>query len=49
MSERTITADDVEGEHLADVRPGAQAAYLAGVLGGGLIAMLMLIALMGVR
>lgn len=49
MSERTITADDVEREHQAEVRPGAQAAYLAGVLIVGLIAMLVLIALMGPR
>jgi len=47
MSERTIDADAVEQEHLDEVRPGVQWAYLAGVLGLGTLAMLVLIALLG--
>ncbi len=47
MNEREIQASDIEREHLAGVRPWRQAAYLFGVLAGGLGAMLALIALLG--
>lgn len=46
MSERTVTTEDIEREHLAEVRPGYQAAYLFGVLAGGLAGMLALIAVL---
>ncbi len=47
MPDRKITADLVETEHLRDVHPGRQWAYIIGVIGLGLVAMLVLIALMG--
>lgn len=47
MNEQTIEAADIEREHLAGVRPWRQAAYLFGVLAGGLGMMLALIALLG--
>ena len=47
MSERDIDKEKVREEHLAEVHPAAHWAYLAGVVGGGLIAMLALIAWLG--
>jgi hypothetical protein len=47
MSDREITATEVEAEHLAEVHRGRQWAYIIGVIGLGLVAMLGLIALMG--
>jgi tetrahydromethanopterin S-methyltransferase subunit G len=47
MPEVEITVDEVEQEHLQRVHQGAQWAYLFGVIAIGLIAMLLLIALMG--
>jgi hypothetical protein len=48
VSERCIDAEQVRAEHLAEVRESRQWAILAGVLGGGLVAMAALIALLGV-
>jgi hypothetical protein len=47
VSERDIDKEKVREEHLAEVNPAAHWAYLAGVVGGGLIAMLALIAWLG--
>jgi hypothetical protein len=47
MSDTDITVAKVEREHLDEVHQGAQWAYLAGVIGIGLAAMLLLIALLG--
>jgi hypothetical protein len=44
MSEKTIDAEQVEREHLAEVGAGVQAAYLFGVLLIGTLLMLGLIA-----
>ena len=44
MSERTIDEDGVRQEHLAEVHQGAHWAYLLGVLVGGGLLMLLLIA-----
>jgi TRAP-type C4-dicarboxylate transport system permease small subunit len=41
------TAEDVRREHLAEVSVPRQWAYLAGVIGGGLVAMILFIALLG--
>jgi hypothetical protein len=49
MLEADITVAKVEREHLDEVHQGAQWAYLAGVIGIGLAAMLLLIALLGQR
>lgn len=46
MSELDLTEDDVREEHLRAVNQPAQWAYLAGVLGGGTLLMLLLIALL---
>ncbi len=48
MSERSVDAEQVRAEHLAEVDVGRQWAILAGVLGGGTLAMVLLIALLGV-
>jgi hypothetical protein len=47
VSERTIDAPAIEREHLDEVQPRLQWAYLAGVLGLGTLSMLVLIALLG--
>ena len=47
MSERTIDRDQVRQEHLAEVNPAAHWGYLLAVVGGGLVAMLLLIAWLG--
>jgi len=47
MSEKTITEEDIRKEHLAQVHEPAQWAYLVGVLLGGTLLMLGLIAFMG--
>jgi hypothetical protein len=47
VNERDVTSEDVEREHLAEVDPRVQGAYLALVLGGGTLLMLALIALLG--
>jgi hypothetical protein len=47
MSEREIDRERVREEHLDEVNPAAHWAYLLGVVGGGLIAMLALIAWLG--
>ena len=44
--ERTVSAEQIRAEHLADVRVEAQWAYLAGVLAIGTLAMLILIAIL---
>jgi hypothetical protein len=46
--ERTVSAEQIRAEHLADVRVGVQWAYLVGVLGFGTLAMLILIAILDV-
>ena len=46
MSERDVRADRVREEHLAEVRISHQWAYLAGVLAFGLLAMLVVLALL---
>jgi hypothetical protein len=46
--ERTISAEVIRAEHLAEVRVGVQWAYLVGVLGIGTLAMLFLIAILDV-
>ena len=45
--ETTITEDDVREEHTRTVHPLPHWAYLFGVIGGGALAMLALIALLG--
>jgi hypothetical protein len=47
MSDRSIDEDQVRREQLADVNVPAQWAYLAAVLFGGLLLMLVLIGLLG--
>jgi hypothetical protein len=47
MSERDVTEDEVRNEHLQEVNAGAQWAYLFGVLLGGFLLMIGLIALLG--
>lgn len=47
MSERTVDVERVRAEHLAEVSEARQWTILAGVLGGGTLAMLALIALLG--
>ena len=47
MSERDIDQETVRREHLGEVNEGLQWAYLVAVLGGGLLAMLLLIAWLG--
>jgi hypothetical protein len=47
MSEREIDQEHVREEHLKEVHPGAHWAYLVAVLGGGMVAMLALIAWLG--
>lgn len=47
MSEREIDQEQVREEHLKEVNPGAHWVYLLAVLGGGLVAMLGLIAWLG--
>jgi hypothetical protein len=47
MNERSIDEDQVRAEHEAQVDQRRQWAYLAGVLGGGTIVMVVLIALLG--
>ena len=47
MSERTISEEQVRAEHLKEVYPPAQWAYVLGVLAVGTLLMLGLIALMG--
>ena len=47
MSERTIDAEQVRAEHLAEVQPSRQWAILAAVLGGGTVLMIGFIALLG--
>jgi hypothetical protein len=44
--ERTVSAEVIRAEHLADVRVGVQWGYLIGVLGFGSLAMLILIAIL---
>ena len=46
MSERDIDRE-VRKEHLAEVNPAAHWAYLLAILGGGMVAMLALIAWLG--
>lgn len=47
MSERDVREDQVRAEHLAEVNQPRQWAYLAGVIVGGLVVMLALIAALG--
>jgi hypothetical protein len=47
MSDREIDKERVREEHLKEVSPAAHWAYLVGVIGGGLVAMLALIAWLG--
>jgi hypothetical protein len=47
MSERTIDADKVREEHLAEVNPSLHWAYLIGVLAGSTLVMLVVIAILG--
>jgi len=47
MSDRSIDEDQVRREQLADVNVPVQWAYLAAVLFGGLLLMLVLIGLLG--
>jgi hypothetical protein len=45
--ETELTEDDVRAEHQQSAKPTAHWAYLFGVLGGGLVVMLALIAVLG--
>ena len=45
--ETKITQDDVEKEHLRDVKAGAQAAYLLTVIVGSFVLMVAFIAVLG--
>jgi hypothetical protein len=45
--ETELTEDDVRAEHHESAKPAAHWIYLVGVLGGGLVAMLALIAYLG--
>ena len=47
MSEMDVNEDKVRSEHLEEVNVGAQWAYLFGVLLGGFMLMVALIALLG--
>jgi hypothetical protein len=47
VSEKKVTGEAVREEHLAEVRVPLQWAYLFGVIGGGFLAMVILIALLG--
>jgi hypothetical protein len=47
MSEKTIDQETIRREHLGEVHQPAQWAYLLGVLAGGTLLMLGLIALLG--
>jgi hypothetical protein len=47
MSERTIDAEKVREEHLAEVRESVHWVYLVSVLVGSTLLMLLLIAVMG--
>jgi hypothetical protein len=47
MTERDLTEENVRDEHLAEINPGTQWAYLFGVLLGGFLLMVGLIALLG--
>jgi hypothetical protein len=47
VSETTVDIDQVEREHLEEVREAAHWTYLAAVLGGGTLLMLLFIALLG--
>lgn len=47
MSELDLTEDEVRAEHLQAVNEPAQWAYMIAVIGGGLVAMLLLIAILG--
>ena len=47
MSELDVNEDEVRSEHLEEVNAGAQWLYLFGVLLGGFLLMLALIALLG--
>ena len=47
MSERDLDQDQVRAEHLADVDVPVQWMYLATVLLGGTVAMILFIALLG--
>ena len=44
MNERNVTEDDVRNEHLQQINPATQWAYLFGVLIGGFLLMVGLIA-----
>ena len=46
MSEKTITEEQVQAEHLREVNPNAHWAYLLGVLMGSTFLMVVFIALM---
>jgi hypothetical protein len=46
MDEREVTVEQVAREHLAEVNRAAHWAYVAGVIGLGILAMLLLIALL---
>jgi uncharacterized membrane protein YdcZ (DUF606 family) len=45
--DRDISMKDVEREHLAQIHEGRHWAYVAGVLGGSFVLMLLLIAWLG--
>jgi hypothetical protein len=45
--EATLTEEDVRKEHEREAKPGPHWAYLFGVLGGGLAAMVALIGYLG--
>ncbi len=46
QDETTVSIDDVWKEHLADVHVARHWAYIGGVLGGGFLAMVALMALL---
>jgi hypothetical protein len=46
MSEQNVTEDKVRSEHLREVHVGAHWAYLFGVLFGGFVSMVALIAML---
>jgi hypothetical protein len=47
MSEKNITVEEIEREHMEEVKPGAHWAYVVGVLGISFLLMLALIAWLG--
>jgi hypothetical protein len=49
MSDRSVDEEQVAREHLAQVRPAAQWAYLVGVLVGSTLVMLLLIVVLAGR